>query len=378
MDEQATTRAPEGARALGMTELLTSQLPLASLSSMSEILTAPSPRDLQLPVVGDKKYMHQGVELTRRTAASIKGISVGGIRHGELRAICKVLAVPGYKNKNKATMAHLITLKKLNEEVYDIMFKRFSRLGDTSTRQDLDARVSKRTLFWSDVQEYFIGTSDEHIGKLQFSHFALDEMDIDPSVVVPHGWKKLANIYADTAKGYKDALALFTASGNHQPEFYHFCGGQLDVLYLHLHLAHRPSLTGHVQADLPDGAFFDSESKSPAPTPEKPKRKTKSSGPSVAEAITEYVRSTIQSDNAVQRLLFMQKRDEREEAKDKRDQMKAEQEMSLLRFQEWTRISDRMRALRRELQHEEDPEIISDLTADIEQLKRKKDAINFI
>ncbi|KAE9012466.1 hypothetical protein PF010_g20218 [Phytophthora fragariae] len=361
MDEQATTRAPEGARALGMTELLTSQLPLASLSSMSEILTAPSPRDLQLPVVGDKKYMHQGVELTRRTAASIKGISVGGIRHGELRAICKVLAVPGYKNKNKATMAHLITLKKLNEEVYDIMFSPPSKKSRSHNKQ-----------------EYFIGTSDEHIGKLQFSHFALDEMDIDPSVVVPHGWKKLANIYADTAKGYKDALALFTASGNHQPEFYHFCGGQLDVLYLHLHLAHRPSLTGHVQADLPDGAFFDSESKSPAPTPEKPKRKTKSSGPSVAEAITEYVRSTIQSDNAVQRLLFMQKRDEREEAKDKRDQMKAEQEMSLLRFQEWTRISDRMRALRRELQHEEDPEIISDLTADIEQLKRKKDAINFI
>ncbi|KAE9271047.1 hypothetical protein PR003_g30631 [Phytophthora rubi] len=266
----------------------------------------------------------------------------------------------------------------LNILFSDTFAERFSRLGDTSTRQDLDARVSKRTVFWSDVREYFIGTSDEHIGKLQFSHFALDEMDIDPSVVVPHGWKKLASIYADTAKGYKDGLALFTASGNHQPEFYHFCGGQLDVLYLHLHLAHRPSLTGHVQADLPDGAFFDSESKSPAPTPEKPERKTKSSGPSVAEAITEYVRSTTQSDNAVQRLLLMQKRDEREEAKDKRDQMKAEQEMSLLRFQEWTRISDRMRALRRELQHEEDPEIISDLTADIEQLKRKKDAINFI
>ncbi|KAG6942166.1 hypothetical protein JG688_00018278 [Phytophthora aleatoria] len=146
---------PQGVRALGMTALLTSKLPVSSLSYMADVLTASPPRDEQvsgvstLPardrsfeavtledvVVGDEEYEHQGVMLEQKTAVSIKGIAVGQIRHGELLAICKALAVPGYKNKKKATMAHLIGLKKLNEVVYDNLFSPPSKKARAPNKQ---------------------------------------------------------------------------------------------------------------------------------------------------------------------------------------------------------------------------------------------------
>ncbi|KAG2788496.1 hypothetical protein JG687_00018032 [Phytophthora cactorum] len=106
-------------RALGMTALLTSKLPVSSVASMADVLSASPPQDEQalgvstLPasdrsfetvtledvVVGDEEYGHQGVMLEQKTAVSVKGIAVGQIRHGELRAICKAVAVPGYKSK---------------------------------------------------------------------------------------------------------------------------------------------------------------------------------------------------------------------------------------------------------------------------------------
>ncbi|ETI54658.1 hypothetical protein F442_02546 [Phytophthora nicotianae P10297] len=119
-----------------MTALLTSDLPASELASMGTVVAAALSQtrasDVATPkvngslfeevtfedvAVGDEEYEHQGLTLERKTAVSIKGMAVSQIEHRELRSICKALAVPGYKNNKKTVMAHLIALKKLNEDV---------------------------------------------------------------------------------------------------------------------------------------------------------------------------------------------------------------------------------------------------------------------
>ena len=60
---------------------------------------------------------------------------------------------------------------------------------------------------------------------------------------------------------YKEILYKVTKCGNHESEFFGFCGGRLDVYYLWKHLQLKPGLNESVRAGLP----IDCEIKSDTP-----------------------------------------------------------------------------------------------------------------
>ena len=74
-----------------------------------------------------------------------------------------------------------------------------------------------------------------------------------------HDWKKLRSIWADLNSKYKLSLYNFTKSGNHESEFYGFCGGRLDVYYLWKHLQLKPGLNESVRAGLPAKCEIESD-----------------------------------------------------------------------------------------------------------------------
>ena len=75
---------------------------------------------------------------------------------------------------------------------------------------------------------------------------------IDPGEnIQSHDWKKLRSIWSDVNRKYKESLYKFTKSGNHESEFYGFCGVRLDVYYLWKHLQLEPGLNESVRAGLP-------------------------------------------------------------------------------------------------------------------------------
>lgn len=193
---------------------------------------------------------------------AIRGVGLDDIRHPQLRSICTKLDVSGYKNKTKNGMAQLIAAKKQNEEIYDVVFagparaktpskiqcpfrllnvvfsdefaESFACLGDALTRQDLDAAVKREDRFWKADHARFLDDTSVDIGKLQFSHPVIDASKVDPALIVPHDWSKLRTIYRDTRSSYRAALSRIT-SGQHEDEFFTYCNGQIDALYLHPH-----------------------------------------------------------------------------------------------------------------------------------------------
>lgn len=80
---------------------------------------------------------------------------------------------------------------------------------------------------------------------------------VRPSKVIPHDWQKLREMWKNLNDLYKEADRGFRKSGNHNPNFYDYCGNQTDVFYLHLQI--KPHLLDMVHANLPPGASISSE-----------------------------------------------------------------------------------------------------------------------
>jgi hypothetical protein len=363
-----------------------------------------------------KDVVVNGRVVQRQFASTIAGRPVNSIKHAELRSICIKLSVPAYKNKKKEDMALLIAAKKQNESIYDtvqscssgckapvkeiqcpfrllnILFsdefaESFADLGHPLTRQELDAPVSRDTLFWQAVQARFVDGSVADVGRLQFSHPQLDNQNIDPSKIVPHDWRALRGIYEKTRVAFKAARGRIT-SGRHEDNFFNYCAGRLDALYLYLHTVARPVLAEVVEAELPVNAFVDSEShgvkrrrdsecSSASSATETPMKRQKNNVALIVDAVNKFVEQSSHTAHSDQRAAFYAKRDAREEARAVREREHHEQQSSLLRFQEWERLSDRIRLLQRELKCEDDPAVRADIEGDIAILKSRKNSMNF-
>lgn len=348
-----------------------------------------------------------GRQVQRAVATIIMDEPLATIRHPELRTICSKLGVTGYKNKRKDDMAILIAAKKLNEEIYDaavpvlavpasetsihcrfrllnVLFsdefaESFGSLGNTLTRQELDAAAKRDDRFWQSVLPRYLDADAIDVGKLQFSHAAFDHEGVDPSHIVPHAWTKLRSIYHETRSHYKVALDRSTSTGAHSNEFFDYCNGRIDCLYLSLHIKARPNLSDAVDAVLPEETFMDSESQSPdrlesdsASSSGTPAKKRKTSGVMMAEALNDFVAYTAKTDTSQQRAAFYEARDARETARAEREQQHHEQQSALMRLQEWERLSDRIRTMQRELKSEQDADIRADLANDIALLCERK------
>ena len=159
----------------------------------------------------------------------------------------------------------------LNILFSDNFAKDFGSIGNIASRAGLDdGTVAYNRGFWMKVEKAFIGggggsgsakeefdplffEDDPHIGNCGFN----------PSQKIPHSWKKLREIWKHINSRYKKANYDCKKSGHHQPDFYGYCNGQLDLYYLWKHLQMKPQLTDTILAQLPATAIIDSTSKVP-------------------------------------------------------------------------------------------------------------------
>eukprot|EP00549_Striatella_unipunctata_P025175 CAMPEP_0118680560 /NCGR_PEP_ID=MMETSP0800-20121206/4434_1 /TAXON_ID=210618 ORGANISM="Striatella unipunctata, Strain CCMP2910" /NCGR_SAMPLE_ID=MMETSP0800 /ASSEMBLY_ACC=CAM_ASM_000638 /LENGTH=137 /DNA_ID=CAMNT_0006576725 /DNA_START=369 /DNA_END=779 /DNA_ORIENTATION=- len=66
-------------------------------------------------------------------------------------------------------------------------------------------------------------------------------------------------MYKELLARYTRSMRLFTTSGTHNPDFFAFCGGRIDVYYFKLWINKRPNLESSVSSSIGYGAFLETE-----------------------------------------------------------------------------------------------------------------------
>lgn len=131
----------------------------------------------------------------------------------------------------------------------------FSQLGNSKTREYLDAMESTVDKFWDRVEKSYMiqGKYTDLIAEDDWFKFDRDK-------IIPHSASKLKYMWHDLRREYIKCLANSTRSGTHEIYFKKFCKGMGDVLYLHHWLNVKPNLITHVDGGFLEQDKFDSNS----------------------------------------------------------------------------------------------------------------------
>ncbi|POM75579.1 Hypothetical protein PHPALM_7304 [Phytophthora palmivora] len=132
---------------------------------------------------------------------------------------------------------------------------RLGQMGSQPTRRELDTgAVGGHNGFWQEVAAEFAEERAEYAGLVsRDERFSC----IDPGHVVPHDSNKLKQIWKDTSAQYAAAHARATQSGAHESDFYDFCMGHLDALYVSAWLVVRPQAFGAAVGSMPKHCQLD-------------------------------------------------------------------------------------------------------------------------
>ena len=134
----------------------------------------------------------------------------------------------------KARKEPQCSFRLMNILFSDKFAAKFAAIGNVATRNVLDTgKAVNDEHFWEEVRGAFIQPDDSYDKLLFTDDDVFGSMDdIDPSIIVPHDWKKLQRIWKGVNADYKAAINRFSLSGTHSSEFYSFCNGQQEVYYL--------------------------------------------------------------------------------------------------------------------------------------------------
>lgn len=280
------------------------------------------------------------------------------------------------------------SFRLMNVLFSDKFMEDLSKLGNIASRAVLDSgKAGNDQHFWERVQQEYQVENDLY-STLQFNDCEVFvHSEINPSKIIKHDWKKLRTIWKALVSDYKAALSRFTLSGTHDSDFYNFCHGNIEILYLRKYLELRPQVVGYVEADLPPETFMDSSAISSdsngdveAPPSSSKKRKTSISS-DVIDAIKDLGSNCVQNEIAKQRLELLQKEQERkvkvdkeqsQYRKDKTERMTRESQLS-----EWERLQQNITNLRKEM-NEVDEEGKVEIQEDIQGLKKRKQELGRI
>ena len=378
-------------------------------------------------------------------AIGVSGVLWESFQSKQLRTICSRLSVRGVKNAKKSIMIDHIVRWYRNKQIYDAaLLKRdmqasptrktlhcafrlmnvlfsdafagdFATIGDVATRESLDSgKAGNEQAFWEKVEVAFGTVCEPPNVDFDQLHFTIDDDaffgtsgHINPSIIVPHTWKKLRAIWKAVNSDYKAALSRFTVSGTHSSDFFSFCLGKLEPYYLRKHLEAKPQLNDMVAADLPDECFLSSEmnanemsskltstytpssssntsgsgSETPAPQASTRKRKTMDSvgnnqqsnnTSEMAAAIRGLSNGNMRSEVAEKKLRYLEKEDTRRDAEH-------EQQSSKYLFDQWEQIQSNIRLLRQDLLDKTiDDSTKDDLEFDIVGLLKKKEELSLL
>jgi hypothetical protein len=159
----------------------------------------------------------------------------------------KALAAAGAKRRTRHCMIWL-----LNVMFSEQFAQRVHQIDCRPTRAELDTRQNQgSSAFWTDFHDTYT-TSRMDLGELvsDVPVFA----KCDPGIIVPHEAAKLRDMWKDVSGRYTLALSNSRVSGMHDNDFFSFCSGKIDVLYMHEWLLIRPGLLALVEGRLPKRA----------------------------------------------------------------------------------------------------------------------------
>ena len=170
----------------------------------------------------------------------------------------------------------------------------FGKLGDHATRDQLDCRLGGRDNFWKRVHKVFIDPSNEEANTLKFREDKYFETStVDPSIIGPHTWKKLKDLWKNLNSKYKDCYNRYNKSGTHEPDFYLYCHGRVELYYLWRCQDIKPDLKGTVVEALPEMCWLSSDQISsgeePASVAVKPERRKKRDVEVIGEILTKFI-----------------------------------------------------------------------------------------
>ncbi|KAE9021880.1 hypothetical protein PR001_g13275 [Phytophthora rubi] len=193
--------------------------------------TPPVSDDYSTWTVGQlrKECTSRKLRMTRKTSAAdrVKHLKeYDAYHHAHLEA-----TIDSGTSKAAPRSKHCC-IRLLNLLFSDLFAVRFASIGDTPTRQQLDTGdIHSGSSFWRDVTVEF-NTNRTDYNKL-----------ISPD---------------KCNSNYMKAMACFTKSGEHGDDFFDYCGGAVDVVYLRKCLEIKHDLTGFVEGGLRECDQIDS------------------------------------------------------------------------------------------------------------------------
>ncbi|KAF4141746.1 hypothetical protein GN958_ATG09076 [Phytophthora infestans] len=208
----------------------------------------------------------------------------------------KTLGAAGIKRRTRHS-----TIRLLNVMFSETFAGQVHKIDGKPTRAELDSdQTHTSSSFWTDFHDTYLSDQAEY-GKLNstLAMFA----KCNPAISVPHEAAKLRDMWKDVSSRYNTALANSLESGTHDNDFFSFCSGKIDVLYMHEWLSIKSGVLATVEGKLPKRARLqtvnissDSESES---LRESKKKCTRSrSSPSKADMVSEMLETTRSSNNS--------------------------------------------------------------------------------
>ncbi|KAL4157019.1 hypothetical protein PRNP1_006045 [Phytophthora ramorum] len=175
----------------------------------------------------------------------------------------KTLAAAGTKRRTQHCVIRL-----LNVMFSKPFARRVHQIDCQPTRAELDTNQTQGSAAsWTYFHDTYT-TSRMDLGKIVSDLPAFAKYD--PGIIVPHEAAKLRDMWKDVSGRYTLALSNSRVSGMYDNDFFSYCSGKIDILYMHELLLIRPNLLTSVEGRLPkrarlntmvDGSDSDDEDK---------------------------------------------------------------------------------------------------------------------
>jgi hypothetical protein len=207
-----------------------------------------------------------------KASLTICGIDAILFSTEQLRTMCSVFKLTGYRSKPKEDLLQSIGVGKVHQSLYhatnpssgngksdgkapaktrncmfqliNILFSsevspKFEQLGARKDKSVLDSGLAGNDeYFWQEIAKKYQEKNDDY-NLLAYDNAFFD--GVDPSVKLEHNWSKLKEIFKNLTKSYGEVFGNHKKSGNHD-DFINFCGARSEMYYLHLWLEEKPQL----------------------------------------------------------------------------------------------------------------------------------------
>jgi hypothetical protein len=202
-----------------------------------------------------KECTSRKLRVSRKTRAEERIKKLVAFDEYQLSSIAEVVESAPLSKSSTGPRSKHCCARVLTMVFSDAYATRFAETGGRVTRKQLDAgETHANSLFYQDF------TLDLNSNRTDFNrlHSASARLaQLDPSVVVTHTAAELYDIWRAVLLNYQRALANFTKSGEHDDDFFAYCSGSLDALYLRECLELKHDLTSFFEGGMLPNDQFD-------------------------------------------------------------------------------------------------------------------------